>query len=234
MKTTNLNKAYKTAVASDNVNITVKKGDIYGLIGRNGAGKTTLMRLLLGLTKPDSGSMEIMGKTGKELFEVRKKIGFIIETPEFYDKISAYDNLKIRAKLIGLKNEDQYITDALKKVKLYEKKDLKVKNYSLGMKQSLGVASAILGEPELLVLDEPINGLDPIAIVGIRDILKDLNKQGVTILVSSHILGEMQKLATCYGFIIDGKLNREIDEKEVEEKNIDLEKMFVELTKGEL
>ncbi|MDO4731015.1 MAG: ATP-binding cassette domain-containing protein [Clostridia bacterium] len=232
IKTENISKTYKNTKANDNVSVTVYKGAIYGLIGRNGAGKTTLMRVLLGLTKPDSGTMEIMGKTGKDLPLARKKIGFIIENPTFYDKMSAYDNMKIRARLIGLQNEDLEIENALKKVGLYEKRNLKVKGFSLGMRQSLGIASAILGSPELLILDEPVNGLDPIAIVNIREILVDLNKKGTTILISSHILGEMQKLATCYGFILDGKLVREISEKEVKDGNLDLEQLFMDLARG--
>lgn len=232
--TSNLSKHYGETKACDNVSITVKKGSVYGLVGRNGAGKTTIMRLLLGLTKPSGGDMEMLGYKGKDLNIARSKCGFIIENPCFYENMTAYDNLMIRAKMIGLKNPKLAIEEALNKLNLQGKGKNKVKSYSLGMRQNLGVASAILGDPELLILDEPVNGLDPIAIVNVREVLLDLVKKGTTILISSHILGEIQKLCTCYGFILDGQLKKEVTEKELEEKNIDLEKLFVETAKGEL
>lgn len=234
IKTSNLSKTYGSTTACDNISISINKGSIYGLIGRNGAGKTTLMRMLMGLTKPKSGEMEMLGLYGADINKARARTGFIIENPCFYENMSAYDNLIIRCKMIGLKDPIPKIDDALAKLNLEGKGKVKVKNYSLGMKQNLGIAAAILGEPELLILDEPVNGLDPIAIVNVREVLLDLVKKGSTILISSHILGEIQKLCTCYGFILDGKLVKEISEKELEEKDIDLEKLFVETAKGEL
>lgn len=234
IKTNKLDKSFGSVHACDNITMSVNKGSVYGLIGRNGAGKTTFMKLLLGLIKPNSGDMELLGRIGKDIDISRSKTGFIIETPTFYENMTAFDNLMIRAKLIGLENPKEKIDEALKKLNLEGKGKIKVKSYSLGMKQNLGIASAILGEPELLILDEPVNGLDPIAIVQVREVLLDLVKGGTTILISSHILGEIQKLCTCYGFILDGKLVREVTEKELEEKNIDLEKLFVDTAKGEI
>lgn len=234
IKTSNLSKTYGSTTACDNISISINKGSIYGLIGRNGAGKTTLMRMLMGLTKPKSGEMEMLGLSGADINKARARTGFIIENPCFYENMSAYDNLIIRSKMIGLKDPIPKIDDALAKLNLEGKGKDKVKSYSLGMKQNLGIAAAILGEPELLILDEPVNGLDPIAIVNVREVLLDLVKKGSTILISSHILGEIQKLCTCYGFILDGKLVKEISEKELKEKDIDLEKLFVETAKGEL
>lgn len=234
IKTQGLSKIYGKTKANDDISITVKKGSVYGLVGRNGAGKTTLMRVLLGLTSPSSGTIELLGKTGPEINKARAKCGFIIETPCFYEKMSAFDNLVIRAKMLGLDNAKEEIEDALSKVGLIDKMTDKVKSYSLGMKQNLGIASAILGKPELLILDEPVNGLDPIAIVTVREILLDLVKSGTTILISSHILGEIQKMCTCYGFILDGKLVKEITEEDLEKNDIDLEKLFVETAKGEI
>lgn len=234
IKTSNLSKTYGSTTACNNISISINKGSIYGLIGRNGAGKTTLMRMLMGLTKPKSGEMEMLGLSGTDINKARARTGFIIENPCFYENMSAYDNLIIRSKMIGLKDPIPKIDDALAKLNLEGKGKDKVKSYSLGMKQNLGIAAAILGEPELLILDEPVNGLDPIAIVNVREVLLDLVKKGSTILISSHILGEIQKLCTCYGFILDGKLVKEISEKELEEKDIDLEKLFVETAKGEL
>lgn len=230
--TKNLTKKFKGTKANDNISLNIKKGSIYGLIGRNGAGKTTLMRMLLGLIEPTEGDIELFGKSGKKMNEQRKKIGSIIETPAFYSKLTAYENLVVRADLIGLKNKKHYIEDALKKVNLYDKRNCKTKEFSLGMRQSLGIACAILGNPELLILDEPINGLDPIAIANIREILQELNKNGTTIIISSHILEEMEKLATCYGFIVNGQLVKEINEDEVKSKHIDLEKLFIEIAGG--
>ncbi|MEG0265744.1 MAG: ATP-binding cassette domain-containing protein [Erysipelotrichaceae bacterium] len=229
ISTQSLTKKYGSFHANDDITINIEEGAIYGLIGRNGAGKTTLMRMLLGLTKPSSGKMTLLNKN---IYEARKETGSIIETPAFYQEFTAHQNLEIRAKLLGLNNPEAAIQEALREVDLLDKKNQRVKEYSLGMRQSLGIACAILGDPKLLILDEPINGLDPIAIANIRNILLKLNKKGVTILISSHILGEMEKIATNYGFIKKGKLIKEITEKEVKEQNIDLEKLFIELVGG--
>ncbi|MEG0275940.1 MAG: ATP-binding cassette domain-containing protein [Coprobacillus sp.] len=220
--TKNLTKKYGKKCAVNSISMEIKKGDIYGLIGRNGAGKTSFMRLLLGMTKVTDGSIELLG--GTDLENARLKTGSIIETPAFYENMSAYKNMMYRSKLLGMSKAHDKIDELLKLVELYDVKNQKVDDYSLGMRQKLGIATALLNDPELLILDEPINGLDPVAIAEVRKILKKVNKeQGVTILISSHILGEMQKLATRYGFIVNGELVSEISEEEIEAKNIDLE-----------
>ncbi len=227
-----LTKMYGNRAANDKVSLHLREGSIYGLIGRNGAGKSTFMRLLLGMTPINEGEISVFGKTGNEMAKVRNRIGFIIENPTFYNYMSAYQNLKYRAELIGLDNPDEAIKEALQKVGLMNKMKDKVKSFSMGQKQLLGIANAIMGNPELLVLDEPTNGLDPIKIVEIRKMLLDMNANGTTILISSHILGEMGKLCSCYGFILDGKLIKEVTEEEIESEAIDVEEFFVEMAKG--
>ena len=227
-----LTKMYGNYAANNKVSLHLREGSIYGLIGRNGAGKSTFMRLLLGMTPINEGEISVFGKTGNEMAKVRNRIGFIIENPTFYNYMSAYQNLKYRADLIGIKDADSAIKEALEKVGLLDKMKTKVKGFSLGQKQLLGIANAILGNPKLLVLDEPTNGLDPIKIVEIRNMLLDMNANGTTILISSHILGEMGKLCSCYGFILDGKLIREVTEEEVESEALDVEEFFVEMAKG--
>ena len=228
----NLTKIYGKYKANNDVSLTVKEGSIYGLIGRNGAGKSTFMRMLLGMTNIDEGTISLWGKTGKDMEKIRNKVGFIIENPTFYDYMTAYQNLLYRAKLIGLKDPDTAIKEAMEKVGMSHKLNDKVRGFSLGQKQLLGIANAIMGNPQLLVLDEPTNGLDPIKIVEIREMLLDMNAKGTTILISSHILGEMSKLCSCYGFILEGKLIKEITEAEMEAENIDVEEFFVEMAKG--
>ena len=220
--TKKLTKHYKNKCAVNEISMQIKKGDIYGLIGRNGAGKTSFMKLLLGMTKVTSGSIELLGSS--DLETARLKTGSIIETPTFYDNISAYRNLVYRSKLLGMGEAKDKINELLELVGLLDVKNQKVGDYSLGMRQKLGIATTLLNEPELLILDEPINGLDPVAIAEVRHVLKKVNKEKeVTILISSHILGEMQKLATRYGFIVDGKLVNEITESEIETQKLDLE-----------
>lgn len=227
--TRGLTKIYGSYKANDAVNITVKKGSIYGLIGRNGAGKTTWMKMVLGLTRSDGGTVDL----GGDLNAVRKRIGYMIETPCFYDSLTAFQNLMYRAKLIELEDPEKAIDEALQKVGIAAKKHDRLKTFSLGQKQLLGIASAIMGDPELLILDEPVNGLDPVAIVNIRNLLLDMNRQGTTIVISSHILGELQKLATCYGFILQGRLVKELSETELMDRDINIEELFVKLAKGE-
>ncbi|MDD6489988.1 MAG: ATP-binding cassette domain-containing protein [Clostridia bacterium] len=228
ISTSSLTKIYGLQKANDNVTMTIEKGDIYGLIGRNGAGKTTLMKMILGLTLPSSGSLTINGST--DLDAERKKIGSIIEVPAFFDKMTALQNLIYTAKLYGIKDCEKRAEDCLKTVGLYEVKDKAVKAYSLGMRQKLGIANALINDPEILILDEPVNGLDPVAIAEVRKILQKINKEkGTTILVSSHILGEMQKLAEKFGFISNGKFLKQITKKEVEESGLDLEDYSLKL-----
>ncbi|MBE6055757.1 ABC transporter ATP-binding protein [Clostridium sp.] len=220
LQTYNLTRKYGTTAAVDNINMNIKKGEIYGFLGRNGAGKTTTLRMIMGLISPTKGEYELFGKKMGDR-EVFGRIGAIIETPGFYPNLTARENLDIHRRLMGIPNKE-YVDEALQIVGLtnYDIKKKKVKKYSLGMKQRLGVARALLHKPELLILDEPTNGLDPVGIKEMRETLLDLNKKKeITILVSSHILGEIQQLATKIGIIHNGKLLEEIDYKSFEKKN---------------
>lgn len=204
LRTKNLTKRFSKKLAVDSVNINVRKGDIYGFIGKNGAGKTTLIRIVAGLSKPTSGEVELF--ESKDLDKSRSKIGTIIESPAIYPTFTAKQNLIAQQKLLG-KNDMKEIDDLLNKVGLADTGKKKAKNFSLGMKQRLAIALSLLGNPEFLVLDEPINGLDPTGIKEVRDLILDLNKEhGVTVLISSHILGELSKMATAYGVISNGVL----------------------------
>ena len=216
LKTSNLTKTFSKKTAVSNVNMNIKKGDIYGFIGRNGAGKTTLIKMLVGLSSPTSGSIELFDD--KNLNKQRRKIGTVIEAPAFVPHLSAKENMYIQWKLLGSKDKS-IIDETLKLVGLEDVGKKKVKKFSLGMKQRLGIAMTLMGEPEFLVLDEPTNGLDPEGIIEVRKMLKKLNQErGLTILVSSHILGELAKLATRYGIINDGVLIEEFTDKELGER----------------
>ncbi|APF28293.1 ABC transporter family protein [Clostridium sporogenes] len=219
LKTTNLSKRYKKDFAVNNLNISIKRGDIYGFIGENGAGKTTFIRMITGLVYPTSGEIKLFSKEeGDELGNVRKRIGALIERPAFYPYMTAYENLEAFRIEKGIPGKE-CIDKTLKSVGLHEDKNKKLKNFSLGMKQKLALAIALLGDPEFLILDEPINGLDPMGIKEVRELLKKLNKEkNITILISSHILGELYQLATCYGIIHKGKLMEQITLKELDEK----------------
>ncbi|AVQ45965.1 ABC transporter ATP-binding protein [Clostridium botulinum] len=220
LQTYNLTRKYGTTAVVDNINMNIKKGEIYGFLGRNGAGKTTTLRMIMGLISPTKGKYDLFGKKMGDR-EVFGRIGAIIETPGFYPNLTARENLDIHRRLMGIPNKE-YVDEALEIVGLtdYDIKKKKVKKYSLGMKQRLGVARALLHKPELLILDEPTNGLDPVGIKEMRETLLDLNKKKeITILVSSHILGEIQQLATKIGIIHKGKLLEEIDYKNFEKKN---------------
>ena len=220
LQTYNLTRKYGTTSVVDNINMNIKKGEIYGFLGRNGAGKTTTLRMIMGLISPTKGEYELFGKKMGDR-EVFGRIGAIIETPGFYPNLTARENLDIHRRLMGIPNKE-YVDEALEIVGLtnYDIKKKKVKKYSLGMKQRLGVARALLHKPELLILDEPTNGLDPVGIKEMRETMLDLNKKKeITILVSSHILGEIQQLATKIGIIHKGKLLEEIDYKNFEKKN---------------
>ncbi|EDU36480.1 MULTISPECIES: ABC transporter ATP-binding protein [Clostridium] len=220
LQTYNLTRKYGTTAVVDNINMNIKKGEIYGFLGRNGAGKTTTLRMIMGLISPTKGGYELFGKKMGDR-EVFGRIGAIIETPGFYPNLTARENLDIHRRLMGIPNKE-YVDEALQIVGLtnYDIEKKKVKKYSLGMKQRLGVARALLHKPELLILDEPTNGLDPVGIKEMRETLLDLNKKKeITILVSSHILGEIQQLATKIGIIHNGKLLEEIDYKSFEKKN---------------
>ncbi|MDA1476949.1 ATP-binding cassette domain-containing protein [Bacillus changyiensis] len=216
LKTNQLTKQYKHSKALDNVSIHVKKGEIYGLIGMNGAGKTTLIRLLAGLIKPENGKIEIFGEEVERKKEIlRRRIGWLIESPSLYLNRTAYENLEIERLHKGI-SEKSSIDNALKMVNLLDVKNKKTKEFSLGMKQRLGIAMALLGDPQILILDEPTNGLDPVGIADMRKMLKTLNKNyGITILISSHMLSELYQLAGIYGIVHKGKLIEEIKLEEL-------------------
>ena len=210
IETKNLTKIYGEQKVVDNVNLHVQKGRIYGLLGRNGAGKTTIMKMILGLTTTNSGKITVFGKsiTGNEKL-IYPRIGAIIETPGFYPNLTGTENLEIFAKLRGTAKPDA-VKHALEIVGLPYKDKKVFSKYSLGMKQRLGIANAILHEPELLILDEPTNGLDPIGIAEVRKFIRNLcNERGITILISSHILSEIALLADDIGIIHNGVLLEE-------------------------
>ncbi len=215
LKTHELTKNYGMKKAVNGVSISIKKGDIYGFIGKNGAGKTTLMRLVLGAAVPSSGTLELFG--GQNPDAARHRIGSLLESPSLYKNCSAYENLKRFSLLTG--NSDKDIRAILRFVELGDTGKKKVGQFSLGMKQRLGIAIAMLGHPEFLILDEPVNGLDPEGIKDIRDLILRLNKElGVTILVSSHLLDELAKVVTVYGIINNGVLVEQISAKELQQK----------------
>ncbi len=215
LQTINLTKRFKNKVAVDKVNITLCRGDIYGFIGRNGAGKTTAMRLILGLAFPDEGDVVFFG--GEEKSKARKKIGSLIEAPGIYKSCTAYENMKRFSILYGGTDED--IKRNLELVGLSDTGNKKAGQFSLGMKQRLGIAISLLGNPEIMVLDEPVNGLDPEGIKEIRDcILRLKEEKGVTFLISSHLLDELAKIVTKYGIINDGRLVEEISAEELEKR----------------
>lgn len=216
LKTNNLTKKYKKFIALDNANITVYKGDIYGLIGRNGAGKTTLMKTITTLTNKSNGSFELFGNADTDLTESKRRIGCLIENPAFFGNLTAYQNLKYYAIQKGIVDEKQ-IDRSLKLVDMDRQKDKKFKNFSLGMKQRLGIAFAILDNPDFIILDEPINGLDPIGIKELRDTFKKINEEnGITIMISSHILSELYLVANRFCFIEQGKIIKEISKEELD------------------
>ena len=218
LETQNLEKKYGKFRAISGLNMHVPKGSIYGLIGKNGAGKTTLIRIICGLQKPTSGTYTIYGisNDSKKIIEERKRIGAIIETPSICFDMTAEENLKEQYKVIGLPSYDG-INELLKLVELDKTGEKTAKHFSLGMKQRLGIAIALVGNPDILILDEPINGLDPEGIIEVRELILKLNKEkGITFLISSHYLDELAKVATCYGFIDNCKIVKEISSKELE------------------
>lgn len=220
LKTNKLKKYYGKFRALDGLTMNVPKGSIYGFVGKNGAGKTTLIRLICGLQFPNDGEFRLYNvkNNDNKINVVRKRMGAVVETPAIYPEMTAYDNLKIQFDILNIKNYDE-IDDLLKLVNLDDVEDKLAKNFSLGMRQRLGIAVALCGNPEFLVLDEPINGLDPEGIVEMRNLLIKLNKErNITILISSHILDELSKVATHYGFIKDGKMVKEISAEEFEKE----------------
>lgn len=194
----------------------VPKGSIYGFVGRNGAGKTTLIRMVCGLQFPTSGEFTLYGKSGSGIAAARRRMGAVVETPSIYLDMTAEDNLKEQYRIIGLPSFDG-IPELLKLVGLVNTGNKKARHFSLGMRQRLGIAVALCGNPDFLILDEPVNGLDPQGIVEIRELILKLNRERqITVLISSHILDELSKLATHYGFIDKGRIVKEISAEQLE------------------
>jgi len=219
LKTTKLTKKYGADFALDHVDLTVKKGDIYGFIGQNGAGKSTFLRLVTGLAFLTDGSMELFGQSDADgLTWARKRVGAIIENPALFPNMTAHENLEIHRLQKGIPGKD-CIPKTLELVDLAHTGKKKTKNFSLGMKQRLGLAIALLSDPEFLILDEPTNGLDPTGIIELRHLLKKLNREkGLTVLISSHILSEVHQLATVFGIIHQGKLIEQTTATELNQK----------------
>ena len=232
LKAENLMKIYGHHKALDNFSIHIPQGVIYGLVGKNGAGKTTLLRIICGLQEATFGDYSLYGISSRkhEILNARKEMGAVIETPAIYLDMSATGNLKEQYRVLGLRSFDT-IPQLLKMVGLEGTGRKKAKNFSLGMRQRLGIAIALVGNPRFLVLDEPINGLDPQGIIEMRQLLLNLNQQyGITILVSSHILDELSRLATHYGFIDNGKMIKEISADDLE--NSFRKSIRIEVTDG--
>ena len=225
LKTNALSKTYRKTKALEDIDITIHQGDIYGFIGKNGAGKTTLIRVIAGIAEPTSGSFSLFGESKPTgIIKARRRMAAVVESPALHLNLSAYDNLKLQCILLGIQeNHDGVIRDVLKQVdleKLLIERKKKSKNFSLGMRQRLGIAMALISKPEFLILDEPNNGLDPEGIRDLRNLLLKLNQeQGLTMLISSHMLTELSKLATRYGFIDRGKLLREINVEELKKES---------------
>ena len=215
LETSGLTKRYFKNTAADNISLKIRQGEIYGFIGKNGAGKTTTMRMICGLSCPTSGEVKIFGRNPAKDADISRRVGCLIEAPGFHNNMTAYENLKAKCILAGIKKQG-YIEGLLETVGLENAGKKTIKNFSLGMKQRLGIALALVGDPDILLLDEPINGLDPQGIAEIRALILKLNKErNITILISSHILEELVKLATCYGIIHNGKMIREFTHDEL-------------------
>lgn len=216
LKINNLSKKYNHHKVLNNLNMTIKKGAIYGLVGRNGAGKTTLIRIITGLQSPTNGYYELFNISSKtkKITEFRKDVGAIIERPSLIENMTAKENLIEQLKLVGI-HQFNNVNNLLELVGLSNANKKQVKNFSLGMRQRMGIAVALCSKPKFIILDEPINGLDPEGIIDIRKLIQKLNKeQGITFLISSHYLDELSKIATDYGFINEGQIIKEISAKE--------------------
>lgn len=215
LKTNGLSKQFGRKMAVNNVNMTIEKGDIYGFIGKNGAGKTTFMRMVLGTAFPTKGEVTLFN--GEPLHQARRRIGSLVESPGIYKNCTAYENLKQFSLIYGGTEEE--IHEILRLVSLDNTGRKKAGKFSLGMKQRLGIAIALLGNPEFLVLDEPVNGLDPAGMKEVRDLILRLNREkNITILISSHLLDELSKIVTKYGIINDGVLVEEVSAAELMER----------------
>lgn len=225
LETKNLTKNIKNENIIKGLSLKVSKGETYGLLGPNGAGKSTTMKLLCGLLKPSEGEVIFKGKPWSR--DTLNKIGVLIESPAIYGNLTAKENMLIHACMLGVSENE--ITRVLKLLKIDKTGKKKVSNFSLGMKQRLGIAIALLGNPDLIILDEPTNGLDPIGIQELRDLIKRLNENQITVLVSSHNLAEIQHIASYIGIIINGKLKYEGEINDTD----DLETIFMNVTKEE-
>ena len=218
LETRSLSKHYGRFKALDGMNMHVPKGAIYGLVGKNGAGKTTLIRLICGLQEPSSGSFTLYGAENRDkaIVRARRRMGAVVETPSLYPDMTAEDNLKMQYRVLGLPSFEG-IDQLLQLVGLEHTGKKKARNFSLGMKQRLGIAVALAGDPDFLVLDEPVNGLDPQGIIEIRELILKLNRERqISVLISSHILDELSRLATHYGFIDSGRMVKEISAEELD------------------
>lgn len=232
IQTNGISKRYGKSTVLDNVSMHVPKGSIYGFVGKNGAGKTTLMRIISALNSPTSGSYSLNGIDfkSKDIKGVRRKIGAVVETPSIYLDMTAKQNLRLQYKMHGIKPDG--LQDLLNLVGLPDTGKKKAKNFSLGMRQRLSIAFSLISDPELLILDEPINGLDPEGIKDVRELLYKLNtERGITILISSHILDELSKLATHYGFIDGGRMIKEMSAEELENSGRHVTKLTVNNTR---
>ncbi|MBR6402490.1 MAG: lantibiotic protection ABC transporter ATP-binding protein [Eubacterium sp.] len=224
LKTDNLTKRFKKQTAVNGVSLNIPKGQVYGLLGPNGAGKSTTLKMITGILKPTDGDIDFDGKPWNR--DALADIGALIENPPIYENLSARENLKVRALLLGV--GDERIDEVLKTVSLENTGKKRAGQFSLGMKQRLGIAMALLGSPKLLILDEPTNGLDPIGIEELRELIRSFPKQGITVILSSHILSEVQLIADHVGIISDGVLGYEgpLDQ------NIDLETLFMDVVRA--
>lgn len=222
VQTNGLTKKVKDKVLVSNINLHIKKGEIYGFLGQNGAGKTTIMKMLAGLIGPSSGEIALFGEKLTESKKAGlKRVGSIIEYPVFFEHLTARENLKLHCEYLGFYDQ-QSITQALDMVHLKDIEGKKVKDFSLGMKQRLGIGRAIITKPELIILDEPINGLDPIGIKDMRELIRMLNKEyGMTFLLSSHILGEMEQIVDRIGVIKNGELMNEVTLADIRKQQTD-------------
>lgn len=218
LETKNLTKKYGSHYAAKDVNIHLEKGQIYGLVGRNGAGKTTILRMLSGLSKPTSGTFDVFGKEGLNNSVTRKRVGCLIENPGIFPKLSARDNLIIKCKAIGVPDR-KVVDELLEMVGLSGTGKKKAGAFSLGMKQRLGIAMTFIGNPDIVILDEPINGLDPQGIIEVRETIERLNRErNISFIISSHLLDELSKIANKYGFIQNGELIEEITWEQLVQK----------------
>lgn len=220
LETNGLSKRYRAFTALNGLNMHIPKGSIYGFVGRNGAGKTTLIRLICGLQEPTSGSFILYGakNTDTKIERARRRMGAVVESPAVYPDMTAEENLRQQYLVLGMPSADG-IAELLHLVGLDGTGKKKVKNFSLGMRQRLGIAVALAGNPDFLVLDEPVNGLDPQGIIEMRELILKLNREhGITVLISSHILDELSRLATHYGFIDGGRMVKEMSAEELEKR----------------